>query len=629
VKFKNISRWKITPEIKGLLFFAQRMDELLWDYSLDTNKPPALNAPYLVKEALEVLDNIDAELIEPANLKPVLEELIWAIQRDPIAKSLLDLPVEHYVLLDEATKRSEQKARLEVLGRTLERHRYLHRCLDHLCDQVKICEKKKIESTTRNLVTTLVNMGMSKRFLYQKNVEYFFSPNSKEIDSPEAIQEFLQSVYPFSHNFDVYFIATRLIHSVAESLDSFSIELLNELPPQLAAKAEEENFFCGDDEAYVKVSGIRGYDVYSAYEIATGKLDNLSDLFTLFYHKRKIQWRLGALVEQCCMDDPVLVSRSYGPMEKGFDLTPDKASTQLNRLLNNFALHQGSLEKFNRVADLHGICVTSDVVDNQLVNLWTAFETLVPSHTSGAKISNITNSIVPFMMTAYIKRLVQRFHHDLVIWNRWTTKSILNKVPGFKKPDTLLRTLALLCLDEHAVLRSELYDKIKDFELLRFRAFQLSKILSTPQKVIEALDSHELKFRWQIRRIYRTRNLIVHSGSKPTYIHTLIENGHDYLDQILFDVMKLSCGEYRTFSLEQTFELAKIKHQKFLGQLKNIQKFDTENCTFLCGDFDNLSDFMNEPWEYRGERNNAPLAPDMAPLVTATPELSDSAKLRA
>ncbi len=596
MKFKNIKRWKLSPALDGMLFFAQRLDELLWDFALDTHKPPALIAPFLCKEALDLIEDIEAELIDPQSLKSVLEELLWSVQNDPIAKSLLDLPIEHYVLLTEGTKPAEQKLRLEVLGRTLERTRYLHACFDNLCIQIDQCEKKDIDRTTRAIVTTLVNMGVSKRILHQKTNEFFFAPAGPEIESTDALRDFLKTIYPFDHHFTVYFIVSTLISSVEESVAQFRIQLLKELPAEIASSKAAVGFVKGAEEVYVRVTGIRGSDIYSAHEKAASKLDNLSDLFTLFYHQKKIEWQPRALIEQCCLDAPVLVTLSNGAMEKAFDLRPEMASKELNRLLRNFAARGTSFDKFNRVADLHGICVSSDVVDNQLVNLWTALETLVPTHTGSSKIVKMSDAMVPFLVTSYIKRLVQRFHHDLVVWNRWTTKEILSKVPGFKKPETLHRTLALLSMGEHEALRNELYAKLKDFHLLRFRAFQLSEMLTSPIKVKQALVTHETKVRWQIRRIYRTRNLIVHSGRKPTYIHSLIENGHDYLDQILFDVMKLSCGEYRASSLEQAFELAKVRYQRFFTELENVTAFTSQNCLFLCQDLDTLTDFVNEAW---------------------------------
>lgn len=614
MRFRSVKRWNIKPELAGLLFFAQRMEELLWDFTLDTHKPMALNAPYLCKEAISLLEDIEAELIEPANLKPVLEELIWSVQHDPVAKSLLDLPIDHYVLTYEGVKIAEQKLRFDVLAQTLQPFRYLHQAFDQVSAQVKAIEKKKLDSSIRTMVTTLINMGVSKQSLYKRSNDFFFGAEGQQIDDPNQINEFLKTIYPYSHEYQVYFIVSQLIETVKDSLKPFRIKLIDKLPDELTAIAERNSFAKSDNESYVEVGTFNGLDVISAQEKAASRLDNLSDLFTLFYHQKKISWRPQAIVKQCCLDGPVFVTLTKGAMEKPFDLPAEKASKELNRLLRNSATRGASFDRFNRVADLHGICVSTDIIENQLVTLWTSLETLIPSHTGSSKISNVLEAMVPFLMVSYIRRLVQRFNHDLITWRRWRVKRLLNTVPDVEGPNTLHRTLALLAVQSNDKIRSELYEELKDFHLLRFRAFQLSEILSSTEKVKATLVAHEQKVRWQIRRIYRTRNLIVHSGKRPTYIHSLIENGHDYLDQIIFDVMKLSCGEYRASTLEQAFEISRIRHKKFMDQLTAIKTFDAQNCEFLCEEFDTLTDYVNESW---GEEKSTKPVPPVLRLVSS------------
>lgn len=174
MKFKNISRWTIEPELEGLLFFAQRLDELVWDFTLDTHKPMSLNAPYLCQEALTVMENIEQDLIDAANLKPILEEIIWSVRNDPISKALLDLPIENYISLNDDVKPADRKRRLSSLSNTLGPLRYLRECFDQLSAQVKATEKKKIDATTRTMVTTLINMGVSKKVYRLKQTNFSF-----------------------------------------------------------------------------------------------------------------------------------------------------------------------------------------------------------------------------------------------------------------------------------------------------------------------------------------------------------------------------------------------------------------------------------------------------------------------
>lgn len=604
MKFKNLSRWVLTPEIGGLLFFAQRLDELVWDFTLDTHKPMSLNAPYLCREALAVIENIEDDLIDAANLKPVLEELIWSVQHDPVAKALLDLPIERYVSVDDDAKLSERKRKLSALSDTLGPSRYLHQCFDQLSANVKAINKKKIDTTARTMVTTLINMGVSKKSLQAKTNAFFFSSGSTPVTKAEQIDDFLKTIYPYTHECEVYLIVSDLIKTVEESSEAFGLRIIDELPTDIAAlQAETPEFLCNADECYVMLDSVDALDVFSAQEKAARALDRLSDLYTLFHHQRKITWRDIALIKQCCAPKPVAAVLTKGAMEKPYDFQTDKASKELNRLIRNFVINGPSKARFDRVADLHGICVSSDIVDNQLVTLWTALETLIPSTAHGTKILNVLNQMTPFLMKAYIQRIVQRFTHDLIKWKPWYVKRLLNKVPNIDGSNTIYRAMALLTIVENEKLRSELYTELKDFHLLRYRAFQLSELLSSPVSLRKALETHRMKVEWQIRRIYRTRNMLVHSGKSASYIHTLVENAHDYFDQIIFDIMRMSCGEYRSSTLDDVFELVKIRYAKFTATLAGISEFNVENCAFLCEDLDTLHDFQNEPWGGRKKAN--------------------------
>lgn len=586
MKFKNLKRWKLVPELDGLLFFAQRMEELLFDYSLDTYKPAALNASFLCIEALGIVDDIEEGAMDIANLRPIVEELEWSIQNDKIAKELLQLPATYYLQDIDTVKISEVKLKLEVLGRTLDPHRYLERCYQRLHEHVRQSEKKNIETVAKNIVTTLLNLGMSKQILYERTREFFFAPDGSDLESVDALTDFLEFIYPYSHLADVYFVVSALIRKAGSAVDEFDISILDALPEECAAIAQVYEFAPGPDQVVVQVGDVRAHDVYSARDKAVRRLESLGDLFTLFHHKARIAWRSDAIVKQCCLATPVLARVSKGAMEKAFDMPPEKSAKQLGHLLKNSALKEASFERFSRVADLHGTCVSTDIVENQLVNLWTGFETLIPSRVGTNKINNVIASTLPFLLPLYIRRLVERFTYDIFIWDKWRAKKLLNKVPTSSGKSMAKRALILLCDPACESLREDLYTQVKDFHLLRFRAFQLSNALRSGDEVTKILKAHEKKVSWQLRRIYRTRNLIVHSGKTPSFVPTIIENGHDYLDQVMFEIMKMACGDFHVMTIAQAFELAYIRYQAFTSKLKNAAHLDASNCGFLCEDFD-------------------------------------------
>jgi len=68
MKYIKTPHWSDIPNQQGLLFFAQALNEALFDYTLDTYKPPALNIRLLCIEALQTIDNIKIGLIKMPNI---------------------------------------------------------------------------------------------------------------------------------------------------------------------------------------------------------------------------------------------------------------------------------------------------------------------------------------------------------------------------------------------------------------------------------------------------------------------------------------------------------------------------------------------------------------------------------
>ncbi|HEY3431170.1 MAG TPA: hypothetical protein VGK09_01355 [Rhodocyclaceae bacterium] len=584
MRFRSLSRWSADPCLDGLKFFAQRLEELLFDYTLDSYKPSALNAPYLAGEAISLIADIESGVIDFANLSHVLEELVWSVQNDKVAKGLLDSDIEYYTNIANESELPALKLRLEVLERSINPLRYLNATLSQLERSIQAIEKSPIDTLARMLVTTLVNMGLSKQYLYDC-VQICFFNEGPAIEDVSYLDNFIKLITPKTHSFQVLLIASKNIQPVADSIGAFKLKISSTAPEGAEEIIEKTKFKPTENELYVVGSDIRAHDPYGAREAAIRSMDNLSDLISLFLHRAKITWREPVVViKKCCSNEAKCIEAPRGAMDRASDLRPEKAAKELNNLLKSFSAKGLSFSKFNRVADIHGICVNHPIIDNQLINLWTALETLTPSHSGASKISNITSATLPFLLHFYIQRLVQQISYDLMNWDKWRVRKILQKVKCDPKTSLLGKCLRLLCLEENEPLRQGLYEHLKDFHLLRYRFFKLSETLSDKKKVQKLFALHEKKVSWQLRRIYRARNLIVHSGrTPPPYIDTLVENGHHYLDLIVFEVMRLSCGDYRASTLEQIFEIAKVRYTVFSKKLSEIDTFTSDNCEILIG----------------------------------------------
>ncbi|WP_269440954.1 hypothetical protein [Acinetobacter baumannii] len=565
-----------------LLFLGQKFDELFFDYTLDSYKPPALNPSFICREALSLINDIESEVIDRNNLTFVLEELDFSLRNDIIVKNLLTSEIEKFVLIDENVRLSDLKLRLEVLEKVLNPLNYFTLCCELLLNEISDNKgsKKTINQLATLLASLLINMGISKQHIYEKTKEFFFS--EREIKDVEEVQDFFQSISPTHHHFEIFFLVSKDILTIKNSVDQFDIEIIDDLPHKFSQLAELKKLKKGKSEVWVRIDDIETFDRHSARRLAENTLEIMSDLFSLYSHKKKIIWRSKAIITQCCENIDKVISKAKSPMDKCIDVRPHTASKKLNYFLENISLKKDSFKKLNRVIDLHSTALASDLAENQLINIWIAIETIVPSSINGGgKVKKICNALEPILLKEYISRLLQNLIRDLLKWGRSNLTDILKEIDNYKDKKINQLVLELMALDKYKPLRNTLYQNLGNFHLLRYRCFELSEILKNPKNVLAKISLHEKKVSWQLRRIYRTRNLIVHSGRSLPYIDTLIENSHDYLDQTINAVVKYSGGYLNADTLEQVFEMAKLDYESFSKELKLISSFDENNILIL------------------------------------------------
>ena len=597
MRFRSLEKWDNKEKLNSLIFYAQRAEELLFDFTIDSYKPMSLNAPFLCSEAINVIADIQKELIDKSNLKPILEELTWSIKNDPVSKHLIDLPYETYILNPEHDQLENIELKLSVLKRTLSPYRYLDCCIDFLYQSITNNKKKDIDTFARLMFTCMINMGVNKSYLYRQVIDFFYTGETpKKIEKTSDFENFVKVIYPTSHKFEMFFWVSGLIDTVAESTKPFGVEIIDALPTEVSDSLKEQKSTLPDLTygKLAKVSNFRALDWFSAKEIAEAKLSRLRDLYNLYHHKSKIKWDDNVVVTQCCENKPRILGLLKSPIEKTADERPEQASRKLNKLLKRLRLSKESFEKFNRAVDFHSLSANSKDVENQLLNLWIGLETITPTHSNSAKISQICEGLKPFLTIGYTRKLLHNTAIDLIRWDRRTVQTLLKKI-DFPKNIKLIEKLAILIISPTLEdYRQELYKALKDFHLLRYRVFNLNQRLSTPKKVLDLIKEHEKKVLWQVRRIYRSRNLLVHTGRSLQYLPSLVENAHDYFDQTLFIFIRMCVGDYRINSISESFELAKITRTMLDKKLENIEEFDNDSSLILINNYNFM--IMEDRW---------------------------------
>jgi hypothetical protein len=199
------------------------------------------------------------------------------------------------------------------------------------------------------------------------------------------------------------------------------------------------------------------------------------------------------------------------------DVTPERLSGRVLNALEHFALaHVGAAQKV------------------QLVNLWSAVECLVGTSKHDSAIGSICESVAPIVVwrraekiLRYTARTLQEFRES------GATGTIGDGFPKTQKnvsAECLLLTLALP--DNHPHILS-LLAFCGGHPLLVNRIFTLWSVFTNPKVVAAELRDSLQRTVWNLWRIYRARNLIVHEGAEVLHVPILLNHLRSYFSTVL------------------------------------------------------------------------------------------------
>lgn len=586
MKYRSTAKWQNRAGSENLLYFAQLLEELLFDFSLDTYKPSAMNSSLLCKEALDTHYEIEEGNIKRPNFQHVLNELCTNLEKDKVAEALLQIDLQSVTptLKNPKADFHAKRVVVELLARQLDLNKYKELNSKMLISALEdnSTSRSAIRSLTRSYVTCLVNLGYSTKFIEEKTLQYFHYANNPIVGNSD-IREFLSFFPSTPKEYLVVYRGSEKLRNLKESFEKINIKLCDNAQG-VGFDLTDRNFDLAAGQVYVVVSKIQAVDIIGAQVQASNQIELISTLYSLFHHKERLESLEKGLVVEIGSGEVSGTKNVTNTMHKCSDLIPGRASAKLNKLITEFSLHKKSFNKFTRSAELHSLALSSDSIENQMINLWIALESIIPTKPEEREISNIEhiiNSITPFLSLGYIDRLMAKFTKDALNWNSGLVKRTLKPIKG---SGLAAKMAALMALQQHQGAATTFRSEFRDFHLLADRFDYFSHVFSSPKAAHDVLQTHNERVAWQIRRIYRARNLIVHSGKTPSYTEILIENTHDYLDIIMGVLMKLAVRPKQISSIEQGFMYVDLSYQSLMKWLSTKgSSFDENSIDYVLG----------------------------------------------
>ena len=168
---------------------------------------------------------------------------------------------------------------------------------------------------------------------------------------------------------------------------------------------------------------------------------------------------------------------------------------------------------------------------------------------------------------SYIRTLLNQLILDLT----HCTENFLEIIDTIDKGnDTTEKFVALLILDEYEPQKQSLLHQLDNYPVLQYRINTYYNKLSSRSEIKKLLVNHRKKIEWQIMRIYRNRNLIVHDGTHFPYIDIIVQNLHFYVDTLIDTINAYANNGYSSINtIYTTIQKEELAHLLVLEKKEN------------------------------------------------------------
>jgi hypothetical protein len=329
---------------------------------------------------------------------------------------------------------------------------------------------------------------------------------------------------------------------------------------------------------FVIVNNIKALDEYKARRSADERLILIDSLSKYHIHRGTLPRSDDAIVFPEDEKRYGIYKKPSPPVMKRPDRPAEKLSTLVRdtiSILTSKKLDRDSFSRLLRAFRRHDAALKSEMPENQLLEFWSAIEVLFPPTKEDTdRIVQIMGPVARFVSTEYAAKIASDLNKSIKNSGYQEAITAINDIPQGENP--IEKCLALISIEDNEKIRNKIYGILGSHPLLKNRIFYLSSRFSSADRVLKTLMGHVERISWQIRRIYRTRNIIIHSGRSLTYVDILVENLHSYLDRVL-DIL----NERISRSANQTTidQIVLEVRLEFESHLKILREKGKEKCT--------------------------------------------------
>lgn len=547
----SVNRWGdciIPSKWKGVRFFAQLAEELLFYFSHDSFKVPTLNFHYLCIEMISIIYMIEDGALEKGNIIPVLKELLCSFKQDVIIKNfygediniifkMKDNDGEYKQTFEEIMKNPTSDLSIQRVKKCLlflrddlgRKSRYYYNGISEIKkliqkEELNYLELDQLMQYTRIILTELINAGYSQEYIYASVLDTFFRKGSSASE-PTALFEQFTDCFPLKNREYIIYLplSSRKIKDDLRYFEAFNIS---------------DNIFEMFENTCQYIIKLRekAMDPEKAKNQSIALIEFCRSVSQYCQHSNSTCFFKYAEVVDAESHQVYKLKTPSQPISRGIRSSVDAE----NLLRTCLRLESGAFTAIG----LHASAFQSKDYKNQLLNLWTAMEVLIPVERNGnqSRINQIANSVSTILSSSYIRTLLAQLDKQLAEALGMQYESVLQRVDICNKRTNKL--LATLVLPDYTAAYEDFIGLLDFAPLISYRMQQYKSIFSSGAKTREFYIRHSKRVSWQIMRIYRNRNMIIHNGDTMPFLEVILQNLHFYIDSVIDTFCRVSSEGY-------------------------------------------------------------------------------------
>ena len=476
----------------SLAYYSERVIEMLFDRTRHIYKSPVFNTILLAKEYYLTSKQVDKNELSKSYLDSILEEFIYSIVSDPIFDLLVGKSeINHYVKQLNKGDYDKQKETITYIY-----YKYLNEYLtvskDYLRDSILSNKKSHIEKGIRCFLPSLIDIGYSSEFIHYYTRKTF---KEKKLKTIEDFELYLSRFDNKNREYSVFFSLEKSAIIFKDILEKrLRVSLIDNIDIGVPVDTDK---YC---LAKVKVDAL---DKPNAAGIAFEIVSFLFHYYC-FLENRKHSW----YENKCIVEDmdgnrrKIAFGNQQLRIPRSYD---EEEAKELSEKIITFLLSKsGAFYTIDNAITTYYLALDSSNLQDAYINLWSILEVLFCVGNLN-KIGQIEEKLIPILKYDYISSLFSEIETMILKSNyKREYQTIIEQVGSVQN---------LFLLEENSDYVEQLKQSIKGYPLLRYRIHALSKTCKSKKTLNKELSRYTKRVKWHLTRLYRTRNLIIHSSN--------------------------------------------------------------------------------------------------------------------